>query len=43
MKNEGYTPDEMDNYMNKKCGFLGITRGYSSDSRDLEKSIAEGR
>ena len=42
MKNEGYTPDEMDNYMNKKCGFLGITRGYSSDSRDLEKSIAEG-
>ena len=41
MKNEGYTPDEMDNYMNKKCGFLGVTHGYSSDSRDLEKSIAE--
>lgn len=41
MKNEGFTPDEMDNYMNKKCGFLGVTHGYSSDSRDLEKSIRE--
>ena len=36
-----FTPDEMDNYMNKKCGFLGVTHGYSSDSRDLEKSIRE--
>lgn len=41
MKNEGLSPDEMDTYMNKKCGFLGVTHGYSSDSRDLEKSIRE--
>lgn len=41
MKNEGLTPDEMDNYMNKKCGFLGVTHGFSSDSRDLEQQIRE--
>ena len=28
--------------MNKKSGFLGVTSGYSSDSRDLEKAIGEG-
>ncbi len=28
--------------MNKKSGFLGVTSGYSSDSRDLEKAISEG-
>lgn len=41
MKNESLTPDEMDNYMNKKCGFLGVTHGFSSDSRDLEQQIRE--
>ena len=41
MKKEGYTPDEMDNYMNKKCGFLGLS-GVSSDSRDVENAIKEG-
>lgn len=41
MKNEDLTPDEMDNYMNKKCGFLGVTHGFSSDSRDLEQQIRE--
>lgn len=41
MKNEGWTPDQMDDYMNHKCGFLGVTGGFSSDSRDLEKAIAE--
>ena len=41
MKKEGYTPDEMDNYMNKKCGFLGLS-GVSSDSRDVENAITEG-
>ena len=41
MKNENLTPDEMDNYMNKKCGFLGVTHGFSSDSRDLEQQIRE--
>ncbi len=40
MNKTGWTPDEMANYMNKKCGFLGIT-GYS-DSRDLESSVEAG-
>lgn len=41
MRNKGWTPDEMDNYMNKKCGFLGVTGGFSSDSRDLEAAIRD--
>ena len=41
MKNEGFTPDEMSDYMNKKCGFLGLS-GISSDSRDIEAAILEG-
>lgn len=41
MNKEGYTPDEMSEYMNKKCGFLGIS-GISSDSRDIEAAILEG-
>lgn len=38
MQKEGYTPEEMNNYMNKKCGFLGLS-GFSSDSRDIEAAI----
>ncbi|MBQ6702758.1 MAG: acetate kinase [Clostridia bacterium] len=41
MKNEGLTPDEMSDWMNKKCGFLGLS-GISSDSRDIEAAILEG-
>ena len=41
MEKKGYTPAEMDNYMNKKCGFLGIS-GISSDSRDVEAAMNEG-
>ena len=41
MNKEGYTPDEMSYYMNKKCGFLGIS-GISSDSRDIEAAILKG-
>ncbi len=41
MKAEGYTPDEMSEYMNKKCGFLGVS-GISSDSRDIEAAILKG-
>ncbi len=41
MKKYGYTPDEMSNFMNKKCGFLGLS-GISSDSRDIEAAIKEG-
>ena len=41
MEKEGYTPAQMSEYMNKKCGFLGIS-GISSDSRDIEAAILEG-
>lgn len=40
MEKKGYTPAQMSDYMNKQCGFLGIT-GFS-DSRDLENSVAAG-
>ena len=38
MKKKGLTPDEMSDYMNKECGFLGVS-GISSDSRDIEAAI----
>ncbi len=41
MEHEGYTPSEMSDFMNKKCGFLGVS-GISSDSRDIEAAILEG-
>ena len=41
MEKKNMTAKEVDNYLNKKCGFLGIS-GISSDSRDLEKAMAEG-
>ncbi len=41
MKKYDYTPDEMSYFMNKKCGFLGLS-GISSDSRDIEAAIKEG-
>lgn len=41
MEKEGFTPAEMSDFMNKKCGFLGVS-GISSDSRDVEKAAAEG-
>ena len=41
MEKKGYTPGEMDNYMNKQCGFAGIS-GVGSDSRDVEKAMNEG-
>ena len=34
------TPAEVDNYLNKKCGFLGLT-GYS-DMRDVQKARSQG-
>ena len=41
MDKKNMSPAEADNYMNKKCGFLGIS-GISSDSRDVEKAMSEG-
>ena len=41
MKKLGCTPDEMDTYLNKKSGMLGIS-GISSDARDVENAANEG-
>ena len=41
MNKEGFTPDQMSDFMNKKCGLLGVS-GISSDSRDIEAAILEG-
>ncbi len=41
MEREGWTPAQADNYMNKQCGFLGVS-GISSDSRDIEAAILKG-
>ncbi len=41
MERTGMTPHEMDTYMNKKSGMLGIS-GVSSDYRDLWKAANEG-
>lgn len=41
MERENLTPEQINNIMNKKSGFLGVT-GFSSDSRDLEDAIAAG-
>jgi len=41
MEKKGYTPSEVENYLNKKCGFDGIS-GVGSDSRDVERAMNEG-
>ena len=41
MKKTGMTPDEMSDFMNKKCGLLGVS-GVSSDCRDVDNAIKEG-
>ena len=41
MEKENMTPEQMNTYMNKKCGFLGVS-GVSSDSRDIEAGILNG-
>lgn len=41
MEKEGITLDEINNYLNKKCGVLGIS-GLSSDFRDLETAANDG-
>ena len=41
MEKKGYTPAQMDNYMNKNCGFAGIS-GVGSDSRDVEAAMDAG-
>ncbi len=41
MDKKGWSTSEMASYMNKKCGYLGLTGGFSSDSRDLEGEISK--
>ncbi len=41
MKKEGMTPEQVDNYMNKKSGVLGVS-GVSSDFRDIEGAANDG-
>ena len=41
MEKKDYSTAEMDAYMNKKCGFAGIS-GVGSDSRDVERAMNEG-
>jgi acetate kinase len=38
MKKYNISVDAITDFMNKKCGFLGVS-GYSSDSRDIEAAI----
>jgi acetate kinase len=41
MEKEGLSTDEMNNYLNKKCGVYGVS-GVSSDFRDLEDAANNG-
>lgn len=41
MQKLNLTPDEVNTFMNKKCGFLGVS-GVSSDCRDIEAAINAG-
>lgn len=41
MKKEGMTPDQIDTYLNKKSGVLGVS-GVSSDFRDIEDAAKGG-
>ena len=41
MEREGLTPAQMNEYMNKECGFIGVSE-ISSDSRDIEAAILKG-
>ncbi|MDD4187934.1 MAG: acetate kinase [Bacilli bacterium] len=41
MKTTGMSADEVENYLNKESGYLGVS-GVSSDSRDIEVGIKNG-
>ncbi len=41
MEKENIPVEEMGNWMNKKCGFLGVS-GISSDLREIEAAVNEG-
>jgi acetate kinase len=41
MEKEGFTPAQMSDFMNKKCGILGVS-GISSDFREVEEAREAG-
>jgi len=41
MEKEGFTPSQMNEFMNKECGFLGVSE-VSSDCRDLVDASSKG-
>ena len=41
MKHEGFTPDRMDQMLNKESGLMGVS-GVSSDFREIDEAIAAG-
>ncbi|HHW02915.1 MAG TPA: acetate kinase [Thermoanaerobacterales bacterium] len=41
MEKEGITAEKVNDYLNKKCGVLGIS-GVSSDFRDIEEAAGKG-
>lgn len=41
IEKEGISPEKINDYLNKKCGVLGIS-GISSDFRDIEEAAASG-
>jgi len=41
MRHKGVPLEEIDNYLNRKCGILGVS-GISSDLRDVDEAAAEG-
>lgn len=41
MDKENMSAGEVENYLNKKCGFAGVS-GVGSDSRDVERAMKEG-
>jgi len=41
MRKESFTLDQLDDFLNKKCGVLGIS-GVSSDFRDIEEEANKG-
>ncbi len=41
MKHEGFTPERMDQMLNKESGLMGVS-GVSSDFREIDEAIAAG-
>ncbi|MBQ4137821.1 MAG: acetate kinase [Clostridia bacterium] len=42
MEKENMTPEQMNNFMNKSCGLLGVSGGLSSDCRNLGEAVEQG-